>query len=146
MKDDLIPVLDAVRECDTLVVASPVYFLDVSSQMKGFVDRCYSFLCEPQIAGGAYTSRLSKGKSLVFVVSQRAEEAFFSDIPHRYNHVFKLIGFQPMHLIRGCRLGFRKDTAARREDLLKLTQETARKVMAGETPPWDIGPYPVPAV
>lgn len=142
-RDDLTPVLEAVRSCDALVVASPVYFLDVTSQMKAFVDRCYSF-CEPHRGATPYKSRLAKGKALVFITSQGAQDTFFADIPPRYNFSFKMIGFEPMHVIRACGLGYRKDAVARREDLLESAQETARKVVAGEPPLWDIAMYPIP--
>jgi multimeric flavodoxin WrbA len=126
--DDLTPVLAAVRECDALLVASPVYFLDVSSQTKGFIDRCYSF-CEPHIVGSPSRSRLSEGKSLVLAVSQGASADCFADLPQRYNYVFDMIGFTSIHVIRGCGLGFRKDAAARRGDLLEKARETASKVI-----------------
>jgi len=35
LEDDLTEVLDAVRETDVLVLASPVYYGDLSSQLKG---------------------------------------------------------------------------------------------------------------
>ena len=44
LEDDLTEVLEAVRETDVLVLASPVYYGDLSSQMKGFIDRSYSYL------------------------------------------------------------------------------------------------------
>ena len=43
LEDDLTPVLQAVKEADLLVLASPVYFGDLSGQMKCFFDRTYSF-------------------------------------------------------------------------------------------------------
>lgn len=44
LKDDLEPVLDAVRQTDALVLATPVYYGEVTSQMKGFIDRTFSLL------------------------------------------------------------------------------------------------------
>ncbi|MDD5093176.1 MAG: flavodoxin family protein [Dehalococcoidia bacterium] len=132
-RDDLTPVLQAVRQCDALLVASPVYFLDVSSQTKGFIDRCYSF-CEPHIVGSPSRSKLPKGKSIVFVVTQGADAESFADLPQRYRFVFDMIGFAPVHVIRGCGLGFKKDAVARREDLLKESRETARKVIQNMKP------------
>ena len=43
LEDDLTRVLDAVREADVLLLASPVYYGDLSSQMKSFIDRTYSY-------------------------------------------------------------------------------------------------------
>ncbi|MDD5093086.1 MAG: flavodoxin family protein [Dehalococcoidia bacterium] len=131
-RDGLTPVLQAVRECDVLLVASPVYFLDVSSQTKGFIDRCYSF-CAPQIVGSPFRVRLSEGKTVVFVVTQGADAESFTDLPNRYRFVFDMIGFARIHVIRGCGLGFKKDAVTRRKDLLIDARKTARKVifMAG---------------
>ncbi len=44
LEDDLAPVLEAIKGADVLVLASPVYFGDLSGQMKCFFDRTYSFL------------------------------------------------------------------------------------------------------
>ena len=43
LEDDLTPVLQAVRDADLLVLASPVYFGDLSGQLKCFFDRTYSY-------------------------------------------------------------------------------------------------------
>ena len=39
LEDDLTAVLDSIRACDILVLATPVYFGDITSQMKAFIDR-----------------------------------------------------------------------------------------------------------
>lgn len=42
-KDELSPVLDEVLTADCIVVASPIYFMDVSSAVKAFLERlCFS--------------------------------------------------------------------------------------------------------
>ena len=44
LEDDLEEVLDAVQQADILLMASPVYYGDISSQLKGFIDRTFSYL------------------------------------------------------------------------------------------------------
>ena len=44
LNDDLTEVLNTVAEADVVVLASPVYYGDVSAQLKGFIDRTYSYL------------------------------------------------------------------------------------------------------
>lgn len=41
LEDDLTEVLDAIRNTDVLVLSSPVYFWDVSGQLKTFMDRTF---------------------------------------------------------------------------------------------------------
>ncbi|MCL1910853.1 MAG: flavodoxin family protein [Leptospirales bacterium] len=45
-KDDMQQILDALRRADSLVLASPVYFWGVTSQLKQAIDRMYALLKE----------------------------------------------------------------------------------------------------
>jgi multimeric flavodoxin WrbA len=100
LKDDLTAVLEAVREADLLVMATPVYFSDVPSQMKGFIDRLYSYLV-PDYRTNPVKSRLAPGKKLVFIqVQARPDETKFADIFPRYEEFFKWYGFEERHLLR----------------------------------------------
>lgn len=43
LKDDLTPILEAVNSADCIVVASPIYLMDVNSSAKAFLERlCFS--------------------------------------------------------------------------------------------------------
>ncbi len=43
INDDLTPVLEAVRDADCIVVASPIYLMDINSSAKAFLERlCFS--------------------------------------------------------------------------------------------------------
>jgi multimeric flavodoxin WrbA len=43
-KDDMMPILDALRKADALVLASPVYFFGVTAQIKLAIDRFFALL------------------------------------------------------------------------------------------------------
>ena len=95
LEDDLAPVLNAVKEADLLVLASPVYFGDLSGQMKCFFDRTYSYI-NPD-----FSSRVPPGKKAVMVLVQaNPEPAQFADIFPRYERWLKLYGYDPIHLLR----------------------------------------------
>ena len=66
LPDDLAPVLDAVFNADLVVFASPVYYSDVSAQLKAFIDRTYSYLVPGYIAK-EHPNRLPTRKALVFI-------------------------------------------------------------------------------
>jgi len=42
LKDDMQPLYGKLIEADSVVLASPVYFFNVSAQLKTFIDRCYA--------------------------------------------------------------------------------------------------------
>lgn len=130
LKDDLSDVLEAVRAADLLVMATPVYYGDVSSQLKAFIDRTFSFLL-PDYTTNSNPSRLAFGKKLVFIQTQGApDENSFNDIFPRYDSFFKWYGFKDSHLIRACGVMDKGEVEAR-ADLLQLTAETAAKLSKG---------------
>jgi multimeric flavodoxin WrbA len=119
LKDDLTPVLEAIRACDVLVLATPVYFGEVTAQLKAFIDRSFSYLK----AGYAHLprgerSRLSPGKTLVFVIAQgHPKEDLFADIFPRYAYFYNWLGFTESRLLRACAVYHLGDANARPEVL-----------------------------
>ncbi|MFN2355598.1 MAG: flavodoxin family protein [Desulfopila sp.] len=115
--DDLRPVLEDIKNADVVIMASPVYWGDVSAPLKGFIDRSYSYLT-PEFVTGPLRHRLPEGKKLVFILSQAADEAMYDDIFSRYTSIFDQIGlFEKSYLIRGCELSERGDYQEKDEAL-----------------------------
>jgi multimeric flavodoxin WrbA len=93
LKDDLSQVLEDVIEADVIVLASPVYWGEVSGQMKLFLDRTYSFL-KPGYLEREDKHRLLPGKKLVWIQAQGAESLTqFGDIFPRYNMFFRQLDY-----------------------------------------------------
>jgi multimeric flavodoxin WrbA len=133
LEDDLTEVLEAVRETDILVLASPVYYGEVSSQMKSFIDRTYSYFV-PDFHTNPKPCRLEPGKKLVFVLTQgHPDESRFTDIFPRYDYFFtERYGFSETHLIRVC--GVRNAGEIEdRQDAFRLAEKTAG-VLCGDVP------------
>jgi multimeric flavodoxin WrbA len=128
LKDDLSEVLKAVRSTDILVVASPVYWYDISAQLKTFIDRTYSYLV-PDYLTNPNPSRLKPGKKLVFILVQGGDESLSADIYPRYKKIFQWLGFTDDTLIRAC--GVREvDDVRSRKDLLILADNVAEHVLS----------------
>ncbi len=128
LKDDLAEVLKAVTKADVLVMATPTYFGEISSQLKAFVDRSYSFLV-PDFMNTPNPSRLNPGKRLVFIISQgQPDQSQYEDIFPRYETFFKWYGYQDNHLIRAC--GFSEPGEVdKQEEIMQQAKETAMKIM-----------------
>lgn len=128
VKDDLTEVLDDIRDSDVLVLATPTYFHDISAQMKGFIDRTYSYLV-PDFMTSKNPSRLSPGKQLVFIQTQaQPDRKMFENVFPKYEIFFNRYGFKNNHLIRACGVSG-PDDASNQEGVLKEAEETAKKVM-----------------
>ncbi len=127
LKDDLREVLEKTAEADVLVVATPVYYGDVSSQLKGFIDRTYSYLV-PDFYTSETPCRLKPGKTLVFVITQAGPEKSFDDVFPRYGYFFKFYGYKDQYLIRGCDLSGPEEASVR-ESLMLEAETAALKIL-----------------
>ncbi len=105
VQDDLTAVLEAVHAADVVVLATPVYYGDISGQLKCFIDRTFSYLV-PDYVTNPNPSRLPPGKKLVFIITQgNPDRKLFEDIYPRYDKFLKWYGFAESHLIRACGIG-----------------------------------------
>ncbi|MBM4287392.1 MAG: flavodoxin family protein [Deltaproteobacteria bacterium] len=124
LEDDMTPVYEAIRQADIVVLVSPVYFGDLSGQLKTAFDRFYAYL-DPNFA-----SRLPAGKQGVFILTQGSpKEEEYNDIFGRYAGFLQWLNFQQCHLIRACGLmgpGEVKD----RPEALQQAVDVAQAVMA----------------
>jgi multimeric flavodoxin WrbA len=124
LKDDLSPVLEAVKEADAIVLATPNYFGEVSAQFKAFFDRTYSYL------NADFSSRVQPGKSSVFVYAQgQTDLNMYEDVFPRYERWLKHYGFARNHLLRmnGPR---EADSASKREDLQAEAERIAQTLVS----------------
>lgn len=97
--DDLTSVLEQVANAQILVLASPVYFTNVSGVMKQAIDRFFSFFV-PDYTTARQKSRLGTGRTLVFVQTQGEPEGRYADLMDSYQASFDGLGFTERHLIR----------------------------------------------
>ena len=129
LKDDLTEVLDGIHDTDVVVLATPIYWYEISSQLKAFIDRTYSYLVS-DYSTNPKPSRLPAGKKMVFIqVQGHPSEEAYADVFPRYGGFFKVFGFKETHLIRSCGVGQTSDPASQ-EKALELAKEIAEKVTA----------------
>jgi multimeric flavodoxin WrbA len=124
LKDELTPVLEAVKQADAVILATPNYFGEVSGQFKSFFDRTYSYLTPER------TSRLQPGKSSVFVLAQgQPDLSLYTDVCARYDAWLERHGFAKRLLLRmnGPRAA---DSLGERSDLVAQAEQIGRDLMA----------------
>ena len=110
------------------MLASPVYYGDITSQAKAFVDRTFSFLV-PNYVKKENPSRLGPGKKMVIVLAQgQADDALFADIFPRYEAFFRWYGFSEVIPVRACGV-YDKNDAKDRKDLVEMARVAGRRIM-----------------
>ena len=125
--DDLSAVLDQIHQADIVLLASPIYFTDVSGLLKAAIDRFFSFFRADYVTNPE-KSRLAPGKSLVMALVQGEPETRCADVFERYGRPFGMLGFEDRHLLRGC--GLREAGAiAGRPELLAEAEHLAHRLV-----------------
>ena len=109
-----------------LVMTSPIYFGQISGQLKCFIDRTFSFLV-PDFLNADNPSRLAPGKKCAFVLTQGQPDASVYDVGPAYQGFFKWFGYET-HLIRGVGMSGKADEP-QMEPLLKKAEDVARTLV-----------------
>jgi multimeric flavodoxin WrbA len=132
LRDDLTETLNDILEADILVMASPVYFGDVTGQFKCFIDRTFSYLV-PDFLTNPEPSRFPGGKKLLFILTQGfPDQNAYADIFPRYEKFLRWVGFKEIELIRSCGVSAPGEVAGRAE-LMHQTECLADKLCSEAT-------------
>jgi len=94
-RDDMVLVYERIRSVDAIVLASPIFFMGVTAQMKAMIDRCQCFWVERFVLKkraydgkrrpkGLFVSCAGGTKELVFEPALHVVKAFFSAIDYDY--------------------------------------------------------------
>lgn len=95
-RDDMTLVYERIRSVDAIVLASPIFFMGVTAQMKAMIDRCQCFWVERFVLKnraydgktrpkGLFVSCAGGPKELVFEPALHVVKAFFSAIDYEYS-------------------------------------------------------------
>ena len=91
LRDDLTAVLDRVHEADAVVLGSPIYFSEVTGEMRSFLER---FLFQ-YLNYDDYGKVLSSAKKTAMVYTMNCPEAWFPQVGYhelfqRYEKMLKM--------------------------------------------------------
>lgn len=73
-KDDMRDIFPLMRECEMLIIASPIYYYSLTGQTHCFIERCYAFERLPKLkkaallltaGGGGFTSAIQTYKDAI---------------------------------------------------------------------------------
>jgi multimeric flavodoxin WrbA len=95
-KDGVGDVLNAFKDTDVLVMAAPVWWLDMPVGIRRFVERWHG------LVDSAFTSRIPEGKKAVLLFSQGADEKSFTNLPERYKEMLTWLGVSDVQWVRHC--------------------------------------------
>ncbi len=94
--DEMQTIYPKLVECDTWVIASPVYWFNMSAQTKLFMDRCFALL--------AYTDNPFAGKRVAIAMSYGDTDPFNSgciNALRSFQDAFKYVGAKMVGMVYG---------------------------------------------
>jgi len=121
-KDDLTPLLEEIKECDAVVLGSPIYWFRVSAQLKMLIDRFYCFMGEetnPETGERTPYFVFPTGKKFVIVTSQGDEDpAFYQQTLDWLNIVATVMSASSTEFITHCGSENDRDSARNNAELM----------------------------
>ena len=134
MRDDLTPILAAIKASDVTILAAPVYQDYLNGDMKCLLDRFFSFLAPDhfqRLAAGEtdIPTRLGQGKTVVMVLAQGQPEPLYPYLKDSLTAVMREMGFAHVYIARGCLLNSSKDSHSR-EDLGEMLAAIGGEIRA----------------
>jgi multimeric flavodoxin WrbA len=73
-EDGMGQIYDAIRKCDRIVLASPIFFSALSAQTKMMIDRCQAFWCEKYLLKKPIPAGMYSRKGLLLMVGGMKKE------------------------------------------------------------------------
>lgn len=128
-QDDLTPVLADVTQADLVVLATPIYFCNMTALLKQALDRFFCFF-KPDYVTNPEPSVLGRDKVLVLVQVQGEGPERYADLLDQYAPALDKLGFARRELLRACGVRAPGDVAGQHE-VMNRAEALALDLMKG---------------
>ena len=126
IKDDFAHIVEKIDEADGVILASPTYWYSVTSDMKRFIDRCYSFIQFPDTRKEWIGKYQGTGKVCVTAaICEQSESSAMGNTLSLLTDFSKDIGFDVIASVEA--LGFFEAGSIKRDSALLQHAETVGK-------------------
>jgi len=121
--DDMQGVYASMAACDAWVIASPVYWFNMSAQIKIWMDRCFAF--------PAYGKDVFKGKRIAVAMSYGGDDPFDSGCVNAlrtFQDAYRYVGARIVGMVYGSAMG--EGEIASDKAVLEAARELGKKLAA----------------
>ena len=128
IRDDMQSLYQKLHSADAVVVGSPVYMGQMTSQTKQFTDRLFP------LVNADFTTRLKKRPQLVLAFTQgQPDAAMFRPYMENTRQIFGFLGFAAAEIIVGGGTRGTQDIMGQ-DDLLQKARATGTRLASGSLP------------
>lgn len=121
INDDMPQLFEEIKQADAVIIGSPIYFGQMTAQLKLFVDRHYSQF------GSDFKSKIGKKDSVLVFTHGNPKSDLFKQYIDSTSKLFGFLGYNVQDLI--IEAGLRKIGAINQnEELIQKTKEIGEKL------------------
>lgn len=122
-KDDVSAALEKVKTTDVLILASPIFYGDVTAQAKCFIDRTWAYFGR----NGQTATHLKQNRKIVFLLSfGYTDTDHYDAILQKYAMYFKLFGFSNVESIKACGAQYFNNVPVNNEEIEQSISRTVK--------------------
>ena len=92
-KDAMAEIYDEIIGADAIVIGSPVYMAQITSQTKALIDRFFAFLYPAPELAGNFKTKLSRKKTVTVYAQGQPDPTIFADCFNLTEGILSFIGF-----------------------------------------------------
>lgn len=129
IKDDFAALMDKLDEADVVVLGSPTYWYSVTSDMKRFIDRCYSLIQFPHDRQHWVSKYQDSGKvCITAAVCEQYEESMMGHTLTLLSDFSRDIGLELIDSVAALRC-FEAGSIKRESNTLNRAEEAGEKIL-----------------
>jgi len=113
-------ILEEVKTTEMLILATPVFYADVSAQMKCFIDRTWSYFG----ITGQTDAHLPRNRKLILILSfGYPDKNHYDSLAQKYAQYFSMFGFTQVETIIACGAQYFKNYPDNRAEVNEKIQK-----------------------
>ncbi len=125
VNDDITEILESAKTTDVIIVSTPVFYSDISAQLKCFIDRTWSYFGKT----GTSADHLPRNRTLVFILSYGYNNPdVYNQLYEKYKHYFNLFGFNNCYLIKAYGVQYNSSNVININEVNDLLEKVSKKI------------------
>jgi multimeric flavodoxin WrbA len=92
-KDDMAKLYDEINSADAVVIGTPIYMAQVTSQTKTLIDRLFAYLYTDKGIPGNFKTKLGKKKTVTVFSQGQPDPSVFADCFSLTEGILNFLGF-----------------------------------------------------
>ncbi len=125
INDGVSEILELAKKTDAIIVSTPVFYGDITAQLKCFIDRTWSYLGKT----GFSAEHLPRDRTLVFILSYGYDDpAVYDSIFEKYKTYFNMYGFDDCYFVKAIGAQYNKPEIVNKPEMLKAIDEISATI------------------